>query len=118
MCRRATMTRVESLILSSTLIAACVVSSQAWAQTLGDRTQGRDLARQVCAECHAVGRSPGASPNPGAPPFEVIANLPGMTSIALTAALRTSHREMPNVMLKPDEMSNIIAYILSLKLAN
>ncbi len=109
------MTGARSLILSLMLIAA---SSEAWAQTLGDRAQGRDLAQQICAECHAVGSSPGVSPNPEAPPFELIANLPGMTSIALTAALRTSHREMPNVMLKPDELSNIIAYILSLKLAN
>jgi cytochrome c len=111
------MNGARSLILALTLIA---LSSQrlTWAQTLGDRAQGRNLARQVCAECHAVGASPGVSPNPNAPPFELIANLPGMTSIALTAALRTSHREMPNVILKPDELSNIIAYILSLKLAN
>lgn len=112
------MNNARSLILTLILIVSQAWTQQVWAQTLGDRAQGRDLARQVCAECHAVGASPSVSPNPNAPPFELIANLPGMTSIALTAALRTSHREMPNVILKPDELSNIIAYILSLKLAN
>jgi hypothetical protein len=45
----------------------------------------------------------------------MIAATPGMTSIALTAALLTSHRLMPNIMLEPDERRDVIAYILSLK---
>jgi hypothetical protein len=38
-----------------------------------------------------------------------------MTSIALSAALNTSHRTMPNIMLQPDEQADVIAYILTLK---
>ncbi len=38
-----------------------------------------------------------------------------MTSIALTAALRTSHRAMPNIALAGDDQKNVIAYILSLR---
>jgi hypothetical protein len=38
-----------------------------------------------------------------------------MTSIALSAALNTSHRSMPNIMLAADERADIVAYILSLK---
>jgi hypothetical protein len=38
-----------------------------------------------------------------------------LTAIALTAALTTLHRTMPNMMLEPDERADIIAYILSLK---
>ena len=41
--------------------------------------------------------------------------MPGMTGIALSAMLNTSHRSMPNIMLEADEQANIIAYILSLK---
>ena len=48
-------------------------------------------------------------------PFQVIASVPGMTSIALSAALNTSHRAMPNIMLEADEQADIIAYVLSLK---
>jgi hypothetical protein len=38
-----------------------------------------------------------------------------MTAMALSAALNSSHRRMPNVMLEPDEQNDVIAYILSLK---
>ncbi len=38
-----------------------------------------------------------------------------MTSAALTVALQTPHRMMPNLVIKGDDALNIIAYILSLK---
>jgi hypothetical protein len=38
-----------------------------------------------------------------------------MTATALSAALNTSHRSMPNILLEPDDQAHIIAYILSLK---
>ena len=76
------------------------------------------MARQICSECHTVDRSQAPSPNPASPRFETIANVPGMTAAALTVALQTSHRTMPNVMLNPEELRNVIAYILSLRRAN
>ncbi len=85
------------------------------AQSVGDPMKGAAVARQVCAECHAVERGQRQSPNAQAPAFEAIAKMPGMTSIALTAALRTSHRVMPNIVLNDDELRNVVAYFLSLK---
>ena len=85
------------------------------AQEAGMPGQGHAFARQVCAECHSVEKGQVRSPNAAAPSFEAIANVPGMTAIALHATLQTSHRTMPNVMLNPDELSNVVAYILSLK---
>ena len=38
-----------------------------------------------------------------------------MTETALYAFLQTSHRNMPNIRLEPDEVRNVVAYILSLK---
>ena len=55
------------------------------------------------------------SPNRSAPSFEQIARVPGMTPLAVTAALQTSHRTMPKIMLNPAELRNVIAYITSLK---
>ncbi len=37
-----------------------------------------------------------------------------MTSTALAAALRTSHETMPNVIIKGSDLSDVIAYILSM----
>jgi mono/diheme cytochrome c family protein len=85
-----------------------------WAQGVGDPVKVA-IARQVCAECHAVERGQRQSSNAQAPAFEAIAKTPGMTSIALTAALRTSHRVMPNIVLSDDELRNVVAYLLGLK---
>jgi mono/diheme cytochrome c family protein len=85
----------------------------AQAQT-GDPGAGAAYAQQVCAKCHAIDRT-GSSPELTAPPFKDVANTPGMTETALTVWLRTSHPTMPNIIVEPADMDNVIAYILSLK---
>jgi mono/diheme cytochrome c family protein len=85
------------------------------AQEVGQASRGLALAQHLCAQCHAVDKDSAASPNPDAPRFQIIASVPGMTSIALTAAINTSHRSMPNILLEPGEQADIIAYILSIK---
>jgi hypothetical protein len=44
-----------------------------------------------------------------------VATTPGMTTIALTVVLRTSHRAMPNIVLTDDDLRNVVAYILNLQ---
>ena len=85
------------------------------AQEVGNPDQGLRTARAQCAECHLVDKLPEQSPNLIAPTFEHIANTPGMTSAALTAALRTSHESMPNIIITGTDLSDVIAYILSLR---
>jgi mono/diheme cytochrome c family protein len=85
------------------------------AQEEGDVAKGRTIATTICVACHVVGKGEFVSPTGAAPAFARLAGTPGMTSIALTAALLTSHRQMPNIILQPDERRDIIAYILSLK---
>jgi mono/diheme cytochrome c family protein len=79
---------------------------------------GLAIARQLCSECHAVERAQPRSPNAAAPPFVTIANVPGMTEMALSAALQSPHRTMPNVMLDTNQLGSIVAYILSQRKAN
>ncbi len=85
------------------------------AQEAGQPQAGRVLAQQICADCHAVMRGQVRSPNTAAPTFETIAAVPRMNATALAVALRSSHRTMPNIMLEPDELANVAAYIMSLK---
>src|SRR3954452_12844255 len=89
--------------------------STASAQETGDPRLGLEVATEACASCHAVLRVEDRSPNPNAPPFADIANVRGMTAIALQVVLQSPHKTMPNVMLEPDEPRNLIAYILTLK---
>jgi len=102
-------------VLLAAAIASAVPIAHSKAQDIGQPSHGLQLARQLCAQCHAIEKQQARSPNDNAPRFQVVASVPGMTAIALSAALNTSHRSMPNIMLSADEQADIIAYILSLK---
>jgi mono/diheme cytochrome c family protein len=106
---------IQKEILWAAVTALMFASGHSTAQEVGSVGRGIALAQQVCARCHAVQRQQVQSPSESAPAFQEIASTPGMTAIALSAALSTSHRTMPNIMLEPDERIDIIAYILSLK---
>ena len=97
------------------LIALPLAAGFGEAQEIGQPGRSLALAQRLCSQCHAVRKEQARSPNENAPRFQVIASVPGMTSIALSAALNTSHRTMPNIMLEADEQADVIAYILSLK---
>ena len=101
--------------LGLAVIGMTLAAQNVQAQEVGDLRKGRILARQVCAECHAVRRGDMRSPNSNSPSFVAIASTPGMTATALNVFLHTSHRSMPNLILTADQTNGIIAYILSLK---
>jgi mono/diheme cytochrome c family protein len=94
------------------LVAA---TTGAEAQERGDWGKGLSYARKVCAECHAVLSGETISPKAKAPTFKAIASTPGMTAIAMAAWFRTSHATMPNLIIDPEDMDDVIAYILSLR---
>jgi cytochrome c len=78
----------------------------------GSVEAGRRLASEWCSGCHAVEpKTVGIF----AADFVEISNLPSTTALSLKVFLRTSHRNMPNFILQPDEADDIAAYILSLK---
>jgi mono/diheme cytochrome c family protein len=110
------MKHIATLIGSIAMAAAMLAGPSAMAQDTP--AAGLAIARLLCSECHAVERTQPRSPNPASPTFETIANVPGMTSIALSAALLTPHRTMPNVMLDANQLGSIVAYILSLRRGN
>ena len=100
------------------LLAAAMViagSGTAGARDYGDRVRGLAFAKETCAECHAVRAEDLLSPVAEATSFEEVANTPGMTRIALTAFLQTPHPTMPNLVIEPQDMDDVIAYILTLK---
>lgn len=108
---------MRALLWLVTAMSICAAGTAA-AQGLGDAIAGRDLARSVCAECHLVEVTAPAdalSPNPDAPSFRTIAEVPGMTAIAIRVILRTPHRQMPDIVLTPEEIRDVAAYILALK---
>jgi cytochrome c len=77
-------------------------------------SEGHRLAQAWCESCHVIG--PHLLDVAGQPPsFQAVANQPGMTPLALKVFLRTSHKDMPNIVISPDQAEALTNYILSLK---
>jgi mono/diheme cytochrome c family protein len=105
--------RATAILASLAVLVA--LASPAAAQELGDRYRGKAVAAQLCSDCHNTGSDDARSPDPKAPTFKAVANAKGMTAMALTVWMQTSHPTMPNIRLKPETMDDIVAYILSLR---
>ncbi len=105
----------QKRLVSIALILAvgALLKAQVFAQEIGDATRGWRLAFGSCAVCHGI-RNGGKSRS-RAPTFSAIANVRGMSAMALNVALLSSHRSMPNIVLNAQDRADIIAFILTLK---
>jgi mono/diheme cytochrome c family protein len=81
---------------------------------LGNATAGLEYARKVCADCHAVDNDT-VMLFSQVPSFQEVADTEGMTPRALVVWLSTSHPNMPDLIIPPDDMDNLVAYIMSLR---
>jgi cytochrome c len=76
-------------------------------------SRGSALAQQWCMGCHAVGPLGGRAR--ADLDFEAIARMPSTTELSLRVFLQSSHRNMPNIIVRGRDLDDIVAYILSLK---
>lgn len=81
----------------------------------GNVFAGRTYARQACAECHSVEPTKQVEPLLDVPSFYVIAQMPGMSELAISVWLRTPHDKMPDFAIGRDDRENLAAYIMSLR---
>ena len=92
-----------------------LTAMSAYAQN-GDIAAGHTFAREACSACHVVELE---QQKPRlvviGPAFRDIADTRGMTATALRVFLTTSHPKMPNLILTPEEIADVSAYILSLR---
>ncbi len=98
-------------ILTATLLALTLSAHGA----LGDEEDiraGERLARTQCAACHTVTPSTAKELPPS---FFELAQSRATTEASLHFLLTHPHQSMPNWRLGPDEIAEIIAYILSLR---
>ena len=105
------MSRVLQLL---TILALLSPASPAVAVELGNAAAGLEYAQKVCADCHAV-EPDTAMLFSQVPSFQEVADTTGMTPRALVVWLTTSHPNMPDIILAPDDMDNVVAYIMSLR---
>ena len=79
-----------------------------------DLVAGELLAEKWCVQCHGV-RADRLGPNLAAPTFPELAAELSITEYSLRALLRAPHETMPQITFTPDEMEDVVGYILSLK---
>ncbi len=77
---------------------------------------GHQIVLGKCARCHAVSRE-GTSAHPEAPAFRDVANRYSVWTLAeaLAEGIVTGHADMPEFRFEPNEISEILSYMDSLK---
>ena len=95
-------------------LAAAFVTAMIVTCVSADPLAGKNLAEKWCVECHSI-RPDRLSPNLAAPTFPELAAEPSITEYSLRALLRSPHETMPHITFTPDQMDDIIDYIMSLK---
>ncbi|HUI13862.1 MAG TPA: c-type cytochrome [Xanthobacteraceae bacterium] len=104
----------------------CLIAPPAFSQTgnaADEIGKGHYLAVRVCSICHIAAPDQAAKPmlNPPGPPFQSIAQRPGLTADALEKFITTAHRGldnpkgMPNPDLAAYQVKQVAAYIMSLR---
>lgn len=108
---------IRPALLAALLATSACVSgeSAAPAGPSVEAQRGRAYAEDVCSTCHAIDPGADFSPDPQAPAFQVIADTPGMTRIALSAWFQGAHENMPQLMVEQDRIDDLWAYLSSLK---
>jgi mono/diheme cytochrome c family protein len=80
----------------------------------GDPAVGQKIAEAECAKCHAIGKE-GTSPLTSAPPFRTFSQKWPVEDLqeALAEGISVGHGPMPEFILEPVEIADLIAYLLT-----
>ncbi len=101
-------------ITAMAAVALLAFAASSRAQS-ADPSIGRRLAATVCVDCHRIdAATPPKDVKSAAPSFVDIARLPSTNELAIKVFLRTSHANMPNLILTPEEIDSVAAYIVNL----
>jgi mono/diheme cytochrome c family protein len=104
------------LSLGAIILPLLALPTFAHAESLpGDAREGYKLAQKVCSVCHRVEQEESGVSSVGAPAFQDIADDLAVTETALLVFFRTTHKNMPDLVLTPAETDDAIAYILGLR---
>jgi mono/diheme cytochrome c family protein len=97
------------------LVAATPALAGAPATNAPDPMNGQELASRLCSNCHLVGSGQQEQANADIPSFHEIANKQGQTAGSIMAHIVLSKHPMPTIPLTKKELSDLAAYILSLR---
>lgn len=83
----------------------------------GDTAKGQALAKRLCSNCHVIGdEAASATISADVPSFKSIAGLPDQSPERIAGRIVVPHPPMPQIELTRNEIRDLAAYIMSLKL--
>ena len=97
------------------LVAATPALAGAPATNAPDPINGQELASRLCSNCHLVGSGRQEQANADIPSFHEIANKQGQTAGTIMAHIMLPKHPMPVIPLTKKELSDVAAYILTLR---
>ena len=97
------------------LLSLAAIFSFAGNASAQDVLAGEQIAKTWCSGCHAVDSQDRRAGNDAIPSFSSVAKMTSTTSTSLTVFLSTPHGRMPDYSLSRNEITNVSAYILSLR---
>lgn len=121
------MQRSFAIALAALSLAACQAISPVDATPVAaapdalssSAKSGYKLSEALCSGCHSIALGQ-VSPNPQAPPFEMIANTSGLTLDTLGVWMHDSHNfpEKMNFEVADEDVDYLAAYIVTLRSEN
>ena len=108
---------MQRLFLALSVLAASACAAPAQEVEVDTRiVRGEALARNMCAECHAIGKA-GESPHSSAPPFRTLERRLDLNSFLdrLRQGLMSSHPDMPTFRFTRDDARDLVAYLRSIQ---
>jgi mono/diheme cytochrome c family protein len=117
--------KIETPIMGKTTIrwasgAGAAILALAWlfghSANAASARRGMAFARTNCAQCHSIDRM-SASPQKEAPPFRMLGTRYPLENLeeALAEGIVTSHPDMPEFRLEPDQIGDLMAFLRSLQ---
>jgi mono/diheme cytochrome c family protein len=103
-----------ALLALAALLLIRLNNAQGASPETSNVSEGHRLAEAWCKACHVIDMRTAGTANT-APDFVAIANQPSTTELSLKVFLGSNHRNMPNLILRPEQADNLVSYILSLK---
>ncbi len=121
MTRRLRLTRstpMAACALTGLMLGLSLAAPKAMSEEVAKQPSaqaGLELSRKLCKACHVVDEQGSGATPVGPPPFTSIANKPGQTADLIKGAMILPHPPMPDIQLSNEEMTDIIAYLDTLR---
>jgi mono/diheme cytochrome c family protein len=112
----AEMSKSTTLMWAAAIILAALQPSFAGGKLTALQRQGRALADQMCAQCHAVGMS-GSSPHAAAPTFRSLARRIDLDTFTrrLREGLISGHSDMPTFRFNREDARALVDYLRAIQ---